>query len=81
MTFTTTVREAHPEEGEEWILTDEAARRLHVHQETVREMLREKRLRGKKLGIRVQHHWLVSAQHVAELEKEIMEKVAVADLG
>lgn len=77
MTFTKTVQEAPPEGGESWILTDEAAARLHVHQETVREMLREGRLRGKKLGPRVQHHWLVDAKHVDELETKLLDELSV----
>lgn len=71
MTFTK-AEKVDPVGDDEWILTDEAAVRLKVHQETVREMLRNGRLRGLKLGPRIQHHWLVSKEHVDALEAELL---------
>jgi excisionase family DNA binding protein len=72
MTFVKQPPKPSPLGDGEWILTDEAAARLRVHKETIREMLRDGRLQGRKLGPRIQHHWLVSAAQVAEKEKELL---------
>jgi len=53
-----------------WLTTEEAAEILGYHPETIREMMRENRLRGRKHG----HVWLVDSNSVEIFRKRIQAK-------
>jgi excisionase family DNA binding protein len=52
-----------------WLTTEEAAEILEYHPETIREMLRDGRLKGKKHG----YLWLVNPDSVDDFKSWIMK--------
>ncbi|HYE58586.1 MAG TPA: helix-turn-helix domain-containing protein [Rhodothermales bacterium] len=55
--------------GEDWLTTDDVAARLRVNEETVRRWLREKKLRGVRIGFRGGYR-IAAADLDAFLQKE-----------
>jgi len=53
-----------------WLTTEEAAEILDYHPETIREMLRAGRLKGKKYG----HVWLVEPNSVDEYKQLVRDQ-------
>lgn len=51
-----------------WVTTAEAAVSLGLHEETIREMLRDGRLHGVKLGKAQQHRWRVYVSSIERLQ-------------
>lgn len=56
-----------------WVTTGEAAEALGLHEETIREMLRDGRLEGIKVGTAQQHRWRVPITSIEKLARRRLE--------
>ncbi len=55
-----------PEPTKEYLEVEDVAEVLHMHPETVREMLREKKIPGRKIG----RKWLTSRKQLDEFIRD-----------